>query len=113
MITSEPAYPPSGKGLVLGYEVVIEAIRKASTEAGEAAGAVAKIDLAAAPGSVTSALPGSRSASAAGSLGRSWTSTVEKWHTDVRGYATDLKSAADRYASNEAAAGAELHNAGG
>lgn len=100
------------KGIGVGYEVVIEAMRKASTAAGDAAEAAGKVELGAAVDDVATAMPGSRSGPAATALASTWTGQVTSWSTDAGDYAKNLSSAADRYATDEAAAEADLRSIG-
>jgi hypothetical protein len=108
---------PSGKCEVgycplVGYEVVIEAMRKASTAAGDAAAAAGKVDLGGAVDDVDTAMPGSTSGPAADALAKTWADQVKAWSTDADGYAKDLSTAADHYAANEEAAKADFQGLG-
>jgi len=96
----------------MGYEVVIEAMRKASTAAGEAAKTVGKVDLGVAVDDVGTALPGSRSGPAATALASAWTNQLKSWSSDANGYADNLAKSADLYAGNEAAARADFQSIG-
>jgi hypothetical protein len=96
----------------VGYEVVIEAMRKAAAAAGDAAEAAGKVRLGDAVDDVATAMPGSKSGPAATALASTWTDQVKAWSTDAGDYAKNLSSAADRYARDEAAAQADLRSIG-
>ncbi|MET0238154.1 MAG: hypothetical protein ABW224_26170 [Kibdelosporangium sp.] len=96
----------------MGYEVVIEAMRKASTAAGDAAAAAGKVDLGGAVDDVDTAMPGSTSAGAAEALATAWREQIKTWSSDADGYAKNLASAADHYAASEEAAKADFQGMG-
>jgi hypothetical protein len=97
---------------LVGYEVVIEAMRKASAASGDAATAAGKVDLGGAVDDIDTAMPGSTSGPAADALATMWTDQVKTWSADAGGYAKDLSTAADHYAANEEAAKADFQGMG-
>lgn len=91
-----------------GYQVIIDALRKAggaAESAGEQAGAV---DLAGTLTGVADALPGSRSVQAAMGAANAWTNQIERWSTDAQSLGQGMSASADRYAASEDAAEADL-----
>ncbi|SMD18316.1 hypothetical protein [Kibdelosporangium aridum] len=96
----------------MGYEVVIDSLRKASAAAGDAASQAGKVQLGAAIDDVGPAMPGSRSGPAAGSLATNWTNQVKTWSADAQAYGENLAKAADHYAANEEAAKADFQGMG-
>ena len=96
----------------MGYEVVIEAMRRASAAAADSAAQAGGIGLGAAVDDVDSAMPGSTSAGAAEKLAGTWRNQLTTWSTDTDGYATDLSTAADHYAASEDAARADFQGIG-
>ncbi|NRN62925.1 hypothetical protein GC106_1260 [Kibdelosporangium sp. 4NS15] len=96
----------------MGYQVVIDSLRKASSAAADAAAQAGKVQLGAAIDDVGPAMPGSRSGPAAASLATAWTSQVKNWSSDAQAYSENLTKAADHYAANEQAAKADFEGLG-
>ncbi len=95
-------------GKMSGYQVIIDALRKAGSaaeSAGEQAGAV---DLAGPLTGVADALPGSRSAPAATGAANAWTNQIKSWSADAQRCGQGMSASADRYATSEDAAEADL-----
>jgi hypothetical protein len=97
---------------LVGYEVVIEAMRKAATAAGDAAAAAGKVDLGGAVDDVDTAMPGSTSGPAADALATAWTNQVKTWSSDTADYGKGLSTAAGYYAANEEAAASDFQGLG-
>ncbi len=91
-----------------GYEVVIDQLRKAGSAATSAGEQAAQVDLASAISGVPDALTGGRSAGAATRLGVEWARKITEWGGEVRAIGEEISSSADLYATNEAAAAANL-----
>ncbi|MGH3951802.1 MAG: hypothetical protein ACRDSE_22245 [Pseudonocardiaceae bacterium] len=66
------------------------------------------MDVAGALAGVGPALPGSRSVGAADAVRQAWEGRGRSWSGELRGYGDGLSAAANRYASNEQAAEADL-----
>ncbi|WP_083752601.1 hypothetical protein [Actinosynnema sp. ALI-1.44] len=96
----------------MGYDVVIDSLRKASAAAGDAAEQSGKVQLGAALDDVGPAMPGSRSGPAAATLATAWDGLVKSWSTDAKAYGENLSTAADHYAANEEAAAADFQGVG-
>nr|WP_083467426.1 hypothetical protein [Kibdelosporangium sp. MJ126-NF4]CEL23549.1 hypothetical protein [Kibdelosporangium sp. MJ126-NF4]CTQ89163.1 hypothetical protein [Kibdelosporangium sp. MJ126-NF4] len=96
----------------MGYEVVIDSLRKASAAAGDAASQSGKVELGASIDDVGPAMPGGRSGAAAASLATAWTSLVKSWSSDAAAYGGNLSTAAEHYATNEEAAKADFQGVG-
>jgi hypothetical protein len=96
----------------VGYEVVIEAMRKASAAAADSATQAGKVQLGGAIDDVGTAMPGSTSAGAAEQLATTWSNQLKTWNSDADGYAKDLSTAADHYAASEEAAKADFQGIG-
>jgi hypothetical protein len=91
-----------------GYQVVIEALRRAgraAESAGEQAGAV---NLAGALSGVAGALPGSRSGPAAARLANAWRGRLGSWSAETRRLGQGMVLSADHYAASDQAAKADL-----
>jgi hypothetical protein len=96
----------------VGYEVVIDSLRKASAAANDAASQAGKVQLGAAIDDVGPAMPGSRSGPAAAALATNWANQVKTWSSDATTYSENLTKAADHYAANEEAAKADFEGLG-
>ncbi|ALG11175.1 hypothetical protein [Kibdelosporangium phytohabitans] len=96
----------------MGYDVVIDSLRKAAAAAADAASQSGKVELGAALDDVGPAMPGSRSGPAAASLTTAWTNLVKSWSADATAYGENLTAAADHYAANEQAAKADFQGVG-
>lgn len=100
-----------GGGTMSGYQVIIDALRKAgdaAESAGEQAGAV---NLAGTLTGVADALPGSRSTQAATGTANAWADQIERWSTGAQMLGQGMSASADRYAASEDAAEADLGTA--
>jgi hypothetical protein len=97
---------------LVGYEVVIEEMRKASAAATDAATQASKVQLGAAIDDVGPAMPGSTSGPAAASLAKVWTDQLKTWSSDTADYGKGLSTAADYYAANEEAAASDFQGLG-
>jgi hypothetical protein len=93
-----------------GYGVVIEEIRAAGRAAVTAGEDTRKVDLPGAAASVEPALPGGAAAGAARDLSSMWESRLRFLGDDVFELGTDLGATADEYATNEAAAEANIES---
>ncbi|MFE9750717.1 hypothetical protein ACFYOT_37910 [Saccharothrix saharensis] len=96
-----------------GYQVDVEALRKAAkaaTSAGEQAGRV-KLGEAVTP--VAEAMPGSASAGRAQALASAWGGRLTGWSTDVTAFGGNLAASADGYEKNEDAAAKDFGLLGG
>jgi hypothetical protein len=87
-----------------GFEVDVEALRKAAAAAVSAGEQAGQVKLGSAPQAVPDALPGSVSATRAEPLGRAWDERLGAWSTDVNRFGGNLSAAADRYEADDAAA---------
>lgn len=84
-----------------GFETEIADLRGSAAAAVSAGEQASEINLGGAVSSVVSALPGSESAIAAGSLTDSWESRLATWSADVRGFADSVSASADTYAASD------------
>lgn len=91
-----------------GFEVVIEALRKAGKAATSAGEQAAAVDLGGTLSGVPGALPGSRSAEVAPRTATAWRSQIKGWSEQAGEHGRLLNTAADHYAANEEAAKQDL-----
>jgi hypothetical protein len=84
-----------------GFETEIADLRASAASARSAGEQANEINLGGAVSSVGSALPGSDSATAAGSLTEAWDSRVATWSVDTQGFAESVSASADSYAAND------------
>jgi len=94
-----------------GYQVIIDALRKAGIAAESAGEQVGAVDLAGTLTSVADALPGSRSVQAATGVTNAWTDQIEHWSIDAQKLGQGMSASADHYAASEDAAEADLGTA--
>ncbi|MGH3931999.1 MAG: hypothetical protein ACRDTF_18720, partial [Pseudonocardiaceae bacterium] len=66
-----------------GYEVAIDALRKAGYAAEGAGEQVGMVDLGGALSGLADALPGSRSVQAAAGAGNTWAAQIKGWSTEA------------------------------
>ncbi|MGC7095642.1 type VII secretion target [Amycolatopsis lurida] len=92
-----------------GYEVQLEALRRAALAADSAAEQVSAADLASALGEAVAGLPGARCARAVEAVGEAWRGDLADWASQARGYGQSLTGAADGYARNDAAVAQDFH----
>jgi predicted alpha/beta hydrolase len=93
---------------VAGYEVVIAELRTAGDAAASAGEQAGSVDLAAGIAGVSGALPGSRSAHVAASLGGTWQERITQWSGEAKRHGQNLTSSAHLYSANEQAAQRDL-----
>lgn len=93
--------------------VPIDELHKASEATRSAAEQAKGAKLGAATNKIAQGLPGSTSAPAASSTGRSWTSSVDGWCRSADAHADALRVSADEYASGDQGAASDLRSAGG
>lgn len=91
-----------------GYQVVIDALRKAGGAAESAGDQVGAVDLAGILTGVADGLPGGRSAEAASGAGNAWTDQIRRWSTEAQRLGQGMSVSADHYAASEDAAAADL-----
>jgi hypothetical protein len=94
-----------------GYQVIIDALRKAGDTAENAGKQAGAVDLAGTLTGVAEALPGSRSTPAATGAANAWTDQIEHWSTSAQMFGQAMSASADRYAASEDAAEADLGTA--
>ncbi|AXB47078.1 hypothetical protein [Amycolatopsis albispora] len=92
-----------------GYEVQLDALRRAAGAAGSAAEQVSAVDLAGALGEAAAALPGARCVRAIETLGAAWSDDIRDWTTRAKDHGQSLTAAADGYAGNDAAVARDFH----
>ncbi|MRJ76601.1 hypothetical protein GEV29_08645 [Aeromicrobium sp. SMF47] len=85
-------------------EVVTAELRTAAGKVGEAAESVGAVTPGTAVGRISTALPGSDSASAARTCSTSWTRRLEDWVTAAEAQKSRLASSAENYDGADAAA---------
>ncbi|MBN6036649.1 type VII secretion target [Amycolatopsis sp. 195334CR] len=86
-----------------GYEVHLEALRRAALAADSAAEQVSAADLGSALREAVAGLPGARCAQAVEAAGEAWRGELADWSSRARGYGQSLTGAADGYGRNDAA----------
>lgn len=93
--------------------VLVDELHKASEATRSAAEQAKASKLGAATDKIAQGLPGSTSAPAASSTGRSWTSSVDGWCRSAGEHADALRTSADEYAAGDRGAASDLRSAGG
>lgn len=98
----------NGWGTMSGYQVIIDALRKAGDAAESAGKQAGAADLAGTLTGVADALPGSRSTQAATGAANAWTDQIERSSTGAQRLGQGMSASADRYAASEDDAEADL-----
>lgn len=96
-----------------GFSAVTNDLRRAAGSAESAAEIAGGVRLAEALAHVGQALPGSRSAASADTLGEAWRGRLRGWSRDAEEYAAHLRTAAERYEASDGRAAASLGTFGG
>ena len=84
-----------------GFEATPEALRVAARQAAAAGTGARGIELGAVATTISQALTGTRSASAASELSTAWDTAISAWSADVATHAQRLTGSATTYASND------------
>jgi hypothetical protein len=87
-----------------GFEVDIAGLSKAADAAVSAGDQARKVNLGDGPDGVPAGMPGSESASKAGSLAESWDKRLGTWADDMGQFGESLSAAADHYLADDEAA---------
>lgn len=98
-------------GAAVNYVVVTDALRAAADAARNAGQQAAPVNLAGTADQVGVALPGSRSAAAAGDLADFWRQSLESWSRDIAAHGDQLANAVTAYTGSEERAVTELRGA--
>ncbi|MDI2027397.1 hypothetical protein QFW96_02190 [Saccharopolyspora sp. TS4A08] len=93
--------------------VLVDELHKSAeaTRSGADQARASKLD--SATDKIAQALPGSTSAPAASSTGRSWTSSVQSWCRSAGEHVDALQASAEQYSSGDQGAASDLRSAGG
>jgi hypothetical protein len=97
-------------GVVDGYQAIIDEIRSLGTDTVSAGDETGQVDLAGTVGEVGAAVPGGEVGAAAGALRTAWERRVHTLGGEVEALGGKLVDSAEEYATNEAAAEANLRD---
>ena len=84
-----------------GFAATPDGIRAAARQAAAAAEGARGLELGAVATTISQALSGTRSATAASQLSTSWDTAISTWSADVAAHAHRLTGSATTYASND------------
>lgn len=95
-----------------GFVAIAEGIRAAAGQAAAAAEGARELGLGAVATTISGALGGTHSASAASELSTAWDTTVSTWRADVAAHAQRLTDSATTYRTSDVDAGGQFRRIG-